>query len=224
MGPRPPRSGSGCPLLPLLLLSAGCVQPKPSACCDPLEDTATDDSAVDSTPDSVDTSDTSIRETGDTSEPSDTGSTTPLPGSFSVTGSYKGAPVGIDCDETTGAALYSRYWGSSLGNVSGGFSCANEAGQRVTVSYISPSEGEWADTSDGKSWIYEDGAGDMIAWGAPDATTWALVFTHYGFVDATTVQLDGSLTGSWSTDGTDAEALADLTGTFALNIPCTSGC
>lgn len=210
----------GLPVL-LPLLCAACVQARPSACCDPRDDTANDDSTVDSTPDSTDTSDTSIGETGDTSDTSDTGSTTPLPGDFSVTGSYNGVPVDIDCDETSDTGLFARYWGSSLGNVSGGFSCANQAGERVTVSYISPGESEWADTSDGKSWIYEDGAGAVLAWGVPDTASWALAFTSYGFVDATTVEVEGSLSGTWTTDGVP---FADLAGTFALEIPCTSGC
>lgn len=215
------RQGGPWPL-GLLPLLAACVHGEPSACWDPADDSGSGDSSGDSTNDSAaDSTDTSDTSTPDSSDTSDTGAGVPLPGSFTVTGTYDGAPVDLTCSESTDAALFTRYWGSSLGNVSGGFACGNERGERVSVGYISPTEGEWSDPSDGKSWIYEDGTGTVLAWGTPDTTAWSLAFTAYGFEDVTTVSLEGTLSGTWTTDGA---TFADLAGTFALQIPCTSGC
>lgn len=206
-----------------LLLALGCVHPQPSACCDPATDSgdtgpADSDSARDT--DTSDSGDTPDTDTADT-DTSDTSIEANLVGSFSLSGTVNGVSVSLNCDAATDPELFAGYWGSSLGNLSGSVACADAAGQRVTVSYINPSAGEWTDTSDGKSWIFEDGSGGVLAWGVPDTTAWDLAFTTYTFVDATTVELDGTLAGTWSADGA---VYADLAGTFGVQLPCNSGC
>jgi hypothetical protein len=141
-----------------------------------------------------------------------------LPGSFSVTGTFQGLDVDLLCDESTSADLFVRYWASSLGNISGAISCGNEAGERVTVSFIGPSEGEWTTTEDGMSWSYEDGTGHYLSYDS-DSTAWELAITTYTFVDTTTIEMDGTLSGTWA--GTVA---ADLQGSFATEIACSGGC
>ena len=174
-------------------------------------DSDTSDSAVDSdsSPDS------------DTSDTSDT-STPVLPGSFSVTGQLEGREIAITCDESTAPELFIRYWALSLGNISGAIGCANEEGDSVMISFISPTEGEWTNTDDGLSWSYTDRDGTYLYYGT-DSVGWGLAITTFGYVDTTTIEMDGTLTSGWATES-GGEPYAQVDGTFAVELACSGGC
>ena len=192
------------------------------ACVGPADDGSDPTASTDSLADDsgiINSGDTGSGDTGS----GDTGSgdtAVSLPGTFVVEGVIKAETVALACDADTSSEQFSRSWGSSLGNISGAVSCADAVGNRVTLSFISPREGEWADTSEGMSWIFESAAGDVLAYGVPDTAAYQLTVSSFGYADATTIEITGTLSGTWLHDGAD---WADLSGSFDLQLPC-SGC
>lgn len=195
------------------------------ACVGPADDgsdpTASTDSLADDSG-TVDSGDTGSGDTGsgDTGSGDTADTADSLPGTFAVEGVVNAEIVEFACGADTSSEQFSRSWGSSLGNISGAVSCADAVGNRVTLSFISPREGEWDDTSDGMSWVFESAAGDVLAYGVPDTAAYQLTVSSFGYADATTIEITGTLSGTWLHDGAD---WADLSGSFDLQLPC-SGC
>ncbi len=217
LAPHPPqvhRHGETPLHIAVLFLAFGCVQQPSDSGPPDTSDTAPVDTSGDSDTSGETASDS---DTADTSETGETG-VPPLilPGSVTLTGTVQGIPVNLTCDETTSPELFIRYWASSLGNISGTVICANDLGQRFTLTFINPAAGSWTDTSDGKSWSYEDSSGLVLAYGVRNTTSWAMAFTTYAWLDTTTFELEGTVAGSWTT--AEGEALGDLSGVFGLEV------
>ncbi len=195
-----------------LLTALACVATDDGS--DPIASTDTVSEDPGETGDS-DTGDSGATDSADTAD-----TAVSLPGSFAVNGVVAAQSVALACDANTSVEQFARSWASSLGNISGAASCSDADGNRATLAFISPHEGEWSDTSDGLSWIFESTSGDVLAYGVPDTSAWQLTVTEFGYADATTITLAGTLTGTWLKDGA---GWADLSGSFDLQIPC-SGC
>jgi hypothetical protein len=198
-----------------LLTALACVATDDGS--DPIASTDTVPEDQGETGDS-DTGDSGAIDSTDTADTADTAVS--LPGTFVVNGVVDAQSVALACDADTSVEQFPRSWASSLGNISGTASCADAEGNRATLTFISPHEGEWTDTSEGLSWIFQSTSGDVLAYGVPDTSAWHLTVTEFGYADATTITLTGTLAGTWLKDGA---GWADLTGSFDLQIPC-SGC
>jgi hypothetical protein len=198
----------------LLLALAACSGPN-AADADP----ARDDTGADADPggDTGDTDD--IDDTDDTADTADTADDTSadspgLPGTVEVRGAYAGEAFAFACDADDPEEVFSRSWASAVGDVTGGFACAGDAGT-LTVTLLDPAVGSHADPSGGLNYFFQAADGTWLSWYDAPPTAWSATLDAVSWIDVETLQLDGSLSGAW-----DA---AELSATFSLQMRC-EGC
>lgn len=195
--------------MPLVLLGLGCLWPCRSMTvyCPGPEDSEQHTGLHDDTADSI-----PWVETGDSDTSGETGETAVPPtstGTFTLSGTLDDAPVTLMCDAPPALVAY---WLDSLGNISGSMSCSSGS-EYVAVQFIGPSADTWTDTQEGMSWAYDNGAGTVLSYSSPPATSWSLTFSTFEWVDADTVHIAGSGAGTWT-----GETSADLLISFDVMV------
>ena len=154
--------------------------------------------------------DTDADTDADTDTDTDTDTST-LPASVNVSGTYAGEAFAFECTAGQPERLV-RGWANAVGDIVGSFSCTDPVGA-LSVTFINPRPGKWTEPGDA-NFSYTDDSGGMLAYFEEKPTSWSLTFDTVTYVDVETMQLAGSLAGTWKG--------GNVTGTFDLQMACTN--
>lgn len=164
-------------------------------------------------------------ETGDSAGDSgrDTGEDTAAadPSTFVATVTYGSGSFDLACSARTGVTFEHTY-DDALGNTAGRVRCLTEADGEFQLTFTSGGVGQWSAPDAGVDYVWIGMTGERLGYYEPNLTptAWTIEFSRYEQIDARTIQLEASFSGTFV--DSLAAPVGSLSGTISAALTCTN--